>query len=724
MLHANCLYGNEAAVGFDNSTSANSSVNALNVGYGGTPLLMPAPDHLKRRSISDGTPSNSAIENSNSRLSIPPTRVRLLLTHQQLTDADVAQKLKRCISYIRKRQNLCSLPTLALEINLNHNAVGCKGLHKLLEVIEEAAQVGTPRLPINYFECISNAVGDDGARALAHLLGIPTLHRLKVGDNRLTAVGARIIAEALRQVHPKFIQLHIGGNPIGDEGVRDICDACVTNKVEVLGLRDISFSVKGWEAVGRLVSANTACVKEIQLKGNPLTIENVEALARGCQSVTSPEIKLVTLGINNCAIHPESAEKLFGILSNANAIAALDVSNNPLGDAGVHIVLDWLAARKPNVMAKLSLDETGIGSASLRILASRPQMLSTITHLTLSNNKFTQAEDIPALVTIIRSAPLLESIDLSHCHLFGRLDSLVEALISRPNLRSVYFASNFGANAPWPLLIAKCPRLQRLTLTNNGLSNAAIQPIIDSMADSHSMTFIQLGGQSKVPPMANELLREAVARANNILDRNCRSLKTTNDTIDEPIIIQGDAIDASNSVSTDKRYTHDAHRPPPSYDASCAQRVHHQHAPPYGYPQHAVPSGPQQPAPMLNISGIPTQAVAQYYQPLQLVRFAQPYPYLDGAPQLSNSFVGPTPITTPNTYHQAPPAQYLPQQFIAHPQQLSLPSHNGQMVASYSHSPSMIGSSQPQLYAPPAQIFSSFANLPLPTPDTPFHWAQ
>ena len=474
---------------------------------------------------------------------------RLQLSNLKIADADLPQLLQRATSELTnmysqsqgKRAVFADVPLI--EVTFNKNLITDASCAAIVNFIALNAHVQS-------VELLGNGLTDASAPHIVRMITSLPVQRLKVGDNAFSHVGAGIIADALKESHAGFLQLHIGGNPIGDEGVRVLCEACLTSRVEVLGLRDVAFGTGGWEALGTVVASSTTGVHDFQLRGNALSPANAAALAVGIRSAalgTNHAYKLTVLSVGNCSIDGPASEALFGVLDRAHNLVQIDLSNNPFGDEGLVHLVAWLAAGHRNHLQWLSLQKAGITAAGIHSMTKGSRcdtVIAALKYLDLSLNNLAEG-GAAAVATIIQWGMVLERINLRRCMLAGpRLSEICSAVNHHPTLREIDFASNFSGseNAKhWADIIYATSTLEHLVLTDNAFSAEDTEGIVQSLVTGtgRSLSVLQLGGQSHVPPLGNAITPQIISKLNEALSRNRHQ---TSDTRRPAAAIQFDPV--------------------------------------------------------------------------------------------------------------------------------------------------------------------------------------
>ncbi|CUG86085.1 leucine-rich repeat protein, putative [Bodo saltans] len=446
-------------------------------------------------------------------------KFRAQLSNLRITDAGLPSILHRAKQQlIELHSKHSSLPIESvtfsdvplIEVTLNRNLLTNAAMPVIVEFL-----FSNPH--IESFEILGNLLTDAAASFVHDLMTQSKLQRIKVGDNQFTSEGAKMMASGLQRANGAFVQLHVGGNPIGDDGVTALCDACGGSRVEVLGLRDTEMSYKGWSAVARM-ALRSSHVVEVQLKGNRLSPEaaddlheiavNAKAAAPGGKS------SLLILSLSGCQITGNILGRIIGFMALHPRLTQLDLSNNPLGDECVDHLLSWLEGGSAGAVRSLNLQRTQLTQDGLRRLIAadkgRSCALSRLRDLDISYNEF-GLEGTASVTSLLESCPNMERLMLHRCLLGGStLPLLCASAATHPSLRDLDFSSNFSdiAGDSWEQVIAQNKKLERLLLTDNGMPSSTTSKLVQCVANCprNNLKMLQIGGQSKVAPCANSVL--------------------------------------------------------------------------------------------------------------------------------------------------------------------------------------------------------------------------
>ncbi|MBK3632144.1 gala protein [Streptomyces sp. MBT97] len=280
-------------------------------------------------------------------------------------------------------------------VDLCKQGLGTAGAARLMPVAASSAHA-------THLLLGTNAVGDDGARAVADALADGHgVHTLYLGCNRIGPAGAGALADALATDHT-VRALWLKRNPVGDDGARALAAMLRRNTaLRTLDLVNTGLTTGGLTALLDALSSRPRPVERLFLGGNGLTAQAAPLLAALIRDAGVRELYLpanhlgdegaailaaaaadparpVRLGLGGNGIGPIGARALAGSLG---AIEALDLGRpmserslgapaNTPGDAGAHA----LAAALPgSPLRRLELCHTGLtGRGAKTLLAAVP----------------------------------------------------------------------------------------------------------------------------------------------------------------------------------------------------------------------------------------------------------------------------------------------------------------------------------------------------------------
>jgi Ran GTPase-activating protein (RanGAP) involved in mRNA processing and transport len=190
---------------------------------------------------------------------------------------------------------------------------------------------------------LSNEITDIGASALAEVLVnrapgeteiCSKIWNLSLHNNKITSVGAKKIADALR-VNRNITKLHLFGNLINLEGIQAFATYLKEDKgasLKELDLGQNAFADQDVDAARALGVAlkNNTTLTMLDLSMNELSAVAIGFLADGVRHSNT----LQTLGMVKCGVDDEAMDYLADALSTNTTLQSLSLSDNVIGDEG------------------------------------------------------------------------------------------------------------------------------------------------------------------------------------------------------------------------------------------------------------------------------------------------------------------------------------------------------------------------------------------------------
>lgn len=267
----------------------------------------------------------------------------------------------------------CHVEKLRLEY-CKLSAAGCEPLAAVLR-----AKPGLKELALS-----NNDLGEAGVRALCAALrdAAPQLEVLRLETCGLTAANCAELAEVVASTG-SLKELHLGDNLLGDAGLAALCAGLLrpSSQLRTLWLWDCSFGADGCRDLCRLLKVKDS-LKEVSVSGNALGDQGARLL---CEALLEPGCGLQTLWVKSCDLTAACCPHFGSVLAQSTRLLELQLSSNPLGDAGVEGLCQGLG--QPGcVLQALCLGDCEVGNAGCSRLASALLSTPSLRRLDLSNN--------------------------------------------------------------------------------------------------------------------------------------------------------------------------------------------------------------------------------------------------------------------------------------------------------------------------------------------------
>ncbi|XP_075609234.1 NACHT, LRR and PYD domains-containing protein 6 [Balearica regulorum gibbericeps] len=255
------------------------------------------------------------------------------------------------------RCGTCQLQTLRLGC-CNITATSCKDLAAVLGAMPSLVQL----------DLSDNPLEDGGVQELCRALAGPgrSLEKLWLWRCRLTEASCRTLAAVL-PASPSLKELHLGENELGDRGVRRLSKglqdpAC---RLQILRLWRCRLTKASCRTLAAVLPASPS-LKELHLGGNELGDRGVRRLSKGLQD---PACRLQILSLWQCRLAGACCTDLCALLSTSQSLQHLDLSENDLGDGSVRLLCETLR-NCTCVLKVLWLKKSGLNEETLQKLAA------------------------------------------------------------------------------------------------------------------------------------------------------------------------------------------------------------------------------------------------------------------------------------------------------------------------------------------------------------------
>ena len=185
-----------------------------------------------------------------------------------------------------------------------------------------------PMKEIKLLDLRYNAIGDDGANALAEAIKSrnATLQNVSIRDNFVGPRGVVRIAEALER-NSSVEHLDLGKNNLGIAGAASIAKSLAMNQaLRCLYLRSSRLNAEGVKLIASALRDNTT-LEVLSLEGNEIGDIGAEALADALRYNTT----LRSLHLANTRIGSHGALVLARLLATNKNLSIVDILHNPIG---------------------------------------------------------------------------------------------------------------------------------------------------------------------------------------------------------------------------------------------------------------------------------------------------------------------------------------------------------------------------------------------------------
>ncbi|XP_059817093.1 NACHT, LRR and PYD domains-containing protein 3-like [Hypanus sabinus] len=261
--------------------------------------------------------TDSGAEDLVSALSTNPSLTELNLSGNELEDSGV----KQVSAALRNPE--CKIQKLRLG-NVGLTDSGAEDLVSALSTNPSLMEL----------DLSDNKLGDSGVKLVSAALRNPEckIQKLELYRIGLTGSGAGDLASAL-STNPSLTELNLSGNELGDSGVQ-LVSAALRNpvcKIQKLRLKDVGLTDSGAEDLASALSTNPS-LTELYLGGNKLGDSGVKLVSA---ALRNPECKMQKLRLGYVGLTDSGAEELASALSTNPSLTELGLRWNSLTDRSV-----------------------------------------------------------------------------------------------------------------------------------------------------------------------------------------------------------------------------------------------------------------------------------------------------------------------------------------------------------------------------------------------------
>ncbi|XP_036867448.2 ribonuclease inhibitor isoform X2 [Manis javanica] len=230
----------------------------------------------------------------------------------------------------------------------------------------------------------ANELGDAGVHLVLQGLQSPTckIQKLSLQNCSLTEAGCRVLPRMLRAL-PTLRELHLSDNPLGDAGLRLLCEGLLDPQchLEKLQLEYCNLTAASCEPLASVLRAKRD-FKELVVSNNDVGKAGARAL---CQGLVDSACQLETLKLENCGLESANCKDLCGVVASKASLQELDLGSNRLGDTGLRDLCPGLLSPSSRLRA-LRLWECAITTEGCRDLCRILKAKESLRELSLVGN--------------------------------------------------------------------------------------------------------------------------------------------------------------------------------------------------------------------------------------------------------------------------------------------------------------------------------------------------
>ncbi|XP_038620252.1 ribonuclease inhibitor [Tachyglossus aculeatus] len=326
---------------------------------------------------------------------------------------------------------------------------------------------------------------------------LPSLRQasvVRLDDCSLSAAKCEALGAALLG-NAALTELTLRNNELGDAGVRHVLRALQGPHcgLRKLSLQNCCFTEAACAELPAVL--RSPALSDLQLSDNPLGDAGLDLL---CQGLLDPKCGLRTLQLEYCELSPASCESLAAVLRTGPALEELTVSNNELGEDGVRALCRGLLDPRCNLHT-LKLEGCGVTGACCRELSGVVQHKESLRDLCLGENKLGDAGAAQLCQAVLSPSCQLRALWLWECDLSAEsCGPLSQVLKAKETLRELCLVGNELGDAGLELLCQglldpNC-KLESLWVRTCGLTGGCCGPLVSMLSKNKRLRELQLSG--------------------------------------------------------------------------------------------------------------------------------------------------------------------------------------------------------------------------------------
>uniref|UniRef100_A0A8D1ARE9 Ribonuclease/angiogenin inhibitor 1 n=1 Tax=Sus scrofa TaxID=9823 RepID=A0A8D1ARE9_PIG len=353
----------------------------------------------------------------------------------------------------------------------------------------------------------TNELGDAGVHLVLQGLQSPTckIQKLSLQNCSLTEAGCGVLPSTLRSL-PTLRELHLSDNPLGDAGLRLLCEGLLDPQchLEKLQLEYCRLTAASCEPLASVLRA-TRALKELTVSNNDIGEAGARVLGQG---LADSACQLETLRLENCGLTPANCKDLCGIVASQASLRELDLGSNGLGDAGIAELCPGLLSPASRLKT-LWLWECDITASGCRDLCRVLQAKETLKELSLAGNKLGDEGARLLCESLLQPGCQLESLWVKSC-------SLTAACCQHVSL-----------------MLTQNKHLLELQLSSNKLGDSGIQELCQALSQPGTTLRVLCLGDCEVTNSGCSSLASLL-----LANRSLRELDLSNNCVGDPGVLQ------------------------------------------------------------------------------------------------------------------------------------------------------------------------------------------
>ncbi|XP_066223199.1 ribonuclease inhibitor isoform X1 [Saccopteryx leptura] len=316
---------------------------------------------------------------------------------------------------------------------------------------------------------------------------------VRLNDCGITGQRCGDISSALRD-NPALTELSLYSNELGDSGVQLVLQGLQgpTCRIQKLCLQNCSLTGAGCRTLPSVLRALPS-LHTLDLSYNPMGDAGLRLL---CEGLLDPQCHIERLQLDYSSLTAASCEPLAAVLRTKRELKELVLNNNDLGEAGVRTLCQGLA-ESPCPLESLRLESCGLTSANCQDLCGIVATKPSLCDLKLGDNKLGDTGIAALCPGLLSSSSQLKTLWLWECDITASgCRDLCRVLRAKESLKELSVAGNAVGDEGMRLLCESllepgC-RLEMLWAKSCCLTAACCQQVSAMLAQNRCLQELQM----------------------------------------------------------------------------------------------------------------------------------------------------------------------------------------------------------------------------------------
>ncbi|XP_036151472.1 ribonuclease inhibitor isoform X1 [Myotis myotis] len=325
---------------------------------------------------------------------------------------------------------------------------------------------------------------------------IPQYQVVRLVDCGITEGRCKDVSSALRD-NPALTELNLSSNELGDAStqlvLQSLHPAC---KIQKLSLQSCNLSEAGCGALSSVLRSMPS-LRELDLSYNPLRDAGLQLL---CEGLLDPQCHIERLHLEYGNLTAASCEALASVLRAKRELKNLRLSNNDFGEAGARTLCQGLADTSCPLESIL-LESCGLTAANCQDLGGIVAAKASLSELHLGSNKLGDAGIAELCPGLLSPSSRLKTLWLWECDFTARgCKDLCRVLRAKESLKELSVSGNEvgdeGARLLCETLQEPSCQLQSLWMKSCGLSAACCPHVSAMLARNRGLQELQMSSNN------------------------------------------------------------------------------------------------------------------------------------------------------------------------------------------------------------------------------------